>query len=59
MTYLKDLINQQFIISKLKKEAKIFKQNNPQYNLMQSQDIIAQQHGFLHWHRSEEHTSEL
>lgn len=47
---LKALIEQQFIISKLKKEAKIFKRNNPHYNLMEAQDIIAKQHGYLHWH---------
>lgn len=51
MTYFdQNLINQQLIISKLKKEAKKFKKENPQYTLMQSQDIIAKKHGFLHWH---------
>lgn len=44
------LIEQQLIISKLKKQAKIFKKNNPNFTLMQCQDLVAQQHGYLHWH---------
>lgn len=46
----KALIEQQFIIGKLKKEAKIFKKNNPQFSLMEAQDQVAKIHGFLHWH---------
>lgn len=44
------LIEQQLVIGKLKKQAKIFKKNNSQLSLMQCQDKIAQQHGYLHWH---------
>lgn len=47
---LKDFIEQQFVISKLKKEAKVLHRENPQYTLMECQNQIAKQHGYLHWH---------
>lgn len=50
MIDIQALIEQQLVIGKLKKLAKIFKKNNSTFTLMQCQDIIAQQHGYLHWH---------
>lgn len=47
---IKLLIEKQYIISKLKKEAKLLHRENPQQSLMICQDLIAQKHGYLHWH---------
>ncbi len=47
---IKEFINKQFIISKLKKEAKILQRQNPLLSLMECQNKVAQQHGYLHWH---------
>lgn len=47
---IKLLIEKQYIISKLKKEAKLLHRENPQQSLMMCQDLIAQKHGYLHWH---------
>lgn len=47
---IKEFINKQYIISKLKKEAKLLQRQNPQQGLMECQNKVAQQHGYLHWH---------
>ncbi len=47
---LKEIVSQQLVISKLKKEAKIMRRITPQSSLMECQNIIAQKHGFKHWH---------
>jgi len=47
---IKRLIEKQYIISKLKKEAKLLHRENPQQSLMICQDLIARKHGYLHWH---------
>lgn len=47
---IKAAIDQHFVISKLKKEAKVLHREQPQFTLMECQNKIAQNYGYLHWH---------
>lgn len=47
---IKALVEQQLIVGKLKKQSKILRKSKPVFSLMQCQDIVAQQHGYLHWY---------
>lgn len=50
MINIRTAINQHFVISKLKKQAKILHREQPEYSLMECQNKIAQNYGYLHWH---------
>lgn len=47
---IKLAIEKQYVISKLKKEAKLLHREQPEQSLMACQDFIAREHGYLHWH---------